>query len=100
MSNPWTIQSDRVRISSPTESWEHGTELDLNEGPEFLSHGDQTFIIYSTRESWLADYRLGQLCLESLDFDPVESCDWLYTAPLFTGPPSLSRAGLTPIPPS
>src|SRR5207237_2279225 len=39
MSNPWTIATSRIRISSPTESWERGTELDLNEGPEFLSHG-------------------------------------------------------------
>src|SRR5207249_3437001 len=40
MSDPWTISSNRVRISSPTESWERGTELDLNEGPEFLQHGE------------------------------------------------------------
>ena len=107
MSNPWTIQSDRVRISSPTEVWEHGTELDLNEGPEFLSHGDQTFIIYSTRESWLEDYRLGQLRLKSFDSDPMDSISWLKTGPVFTGsmsggprtaavvnvsPPSIDRA--------
>jgi len=93
MSNPWTIQSDRVRISSPTESWEHGTELDLNEGPEFLSHGDQTFIIYSTRESWLADYRLGQLRLKSSDSDPMDSSSWLKTGPVFTGTATVYGVG-------
>src|SRR5205823_12971263 len=81
MSNPWTIESSRVRISSPTESWEHGTELDLNEGPEFLTHGDQAFIIYSTRESWLKEYRLGQLRLRSPDADPMDSTSWLKTGP-------------------
>ena len=59
MENPWTIGSDRVKISSPVESWERGTELDLNEGPQFLFHDDDVFIVYSTRESWLPDYRLG-----------------------------------------
>lgn len=63
MANPWTISGDRVRISSPVESWELGTALDLNEGPQFLRHDDELFIIYSTRESWLPDYRLGQLRL-------------------------------------
>jgi len=93
MSNPWTIQSDRVRISSPTESWEHGTELDLNEGPEFLSHGDQTFIIYSTRESWLEAYRLGQLRLKSADADPMDSSSWLKTGPVFTGTATVYGVG-------
>jgi len=58
MSDPWTISSNRVLISSPTESWERGTELDLNEGPEFLQRGAAVFVIYSTRESWLKEYRL------------------------------------------
>jgi len=93
MSNPWTIQSNRVRISSPTESWEHGTELDLNEGPEFLSHGDQTFIIYSTRESWLEAYRLGQLRLKSADADPMDSSSWLKTGPVFTGTATVYGVG-------
>ncbi|HEY0016377.1 MAG TPA: glycoside hydrolase family 43 protein [Longimicrobium sp.] len=61
MSNPYTIGGNRVRISSPLEAWERGTELDLQEGPQFLQRGGQTYIIYSTRESWLPDYRLGQL---------------------------------------
>src|SRR5204863_7745297 len=85
MSDPWTISSDRVPISSPTESWERGTELDLNEGPEFLERGADVFIIYSTRESWLKDYRLGQLKLTSLDADPMDPGNWTKSGPVFTG---------------
>src|SRR2546430_12690413 len=85
MSDPWTISSDRVRISSPTESWERGTELDLNEGPEFLQRGADVFIIYSTRESWLKDYRLGQLRLNGPDADPMNPSSWTKSGPVFTG---------------
>jgi GH43 family beta-xylosidase len=61
MSDPMTISSNRIKLSSPEESWETGGELDLNEGPQVLQNEKKTFIIYSTRESWLKDYRLGQL---------------------------------------
>jgi GH43 family beta-xylosidase len=84
MSNPWTLSSDRVRISSPVESWEVGTELSLNEGPQFLRHDDDIFIIYSTRESWLPDYRLGQLRLAGPDADPMDPASWIKTGPVFT----------------
>ena len=84
MSNPWTISSDRVKLTSPTESWERGTELDLQEGPEFLQHAGQVFIIYSTRESWLPDYRLGQLRLSSPDADPMNPANFTKTGPVFT----------------
>jgi GH43 family beta-xylosidase len=84
MSDPHTISSNRVKISSPTESWERGTELDLEEGPEFLEHAGLVFIIYSTRESWLPDYRLGQLRLTSAA-DPMNPASWIKTGPVFAG---------------
>jgi GH43 family beta-xylosidase len=93
MSDPWTISGSRVRISSPTESWERGSELDLNEGPEFLRHGDQVFIIYSTRESWLKDYRLGQLRLKSPDVDPLVPDSWIKSGPVFLGTPTVYGVG-------
>lgn len=65
MSDPVTISSNRVLISSPSESWETGGPLDLNEGPQMLANGGKTFIVYSTRESWLKEYRLGLLELVS-----------------------------------
>ena len=85
MSNPWTIATSRVQIAAPTASWERGTELDLQEGPSFLQRGDQTFVIYSTRESWLPDYRLGQLRLTSPTADPLSPASWVKTGPVFIG---------------
>jgi GH43 family beta-xylosidase len=81
MSNPYTISGARVRISSPVEGWERGTELDLQEGPEFLQRGGNTFIIYSTRESWLPDYRLGQLRLSGAN--PLQPASWTKSGPVF-----------------
>jgi GH43 family beta-xylosidase len=93
MSDPWTISSDRVRISSPVESWERGTELDLNEGPEFLRRGDEVFVIYSARESWLKDYRLGQLRLKAHDADPMDPNSWIKRGPVFMGTETVYGVG-------
>ena len=94
MSNPWTIETNRVKISSPEESWEQGTELDLQEGPEFLVNGTHTFIVYSTRESFLPDYRLGLLRLAAPDADPLNPASWVKTGPVFTGAPALGVYGV------
>ena len=51
MENPFTLKGKRILLSSPTESWETGGPLDLNEGPEVLKNGDRIFIVYSCRES-------------------------------------------------
>ena len=89
MSNPWTIATNRVRISSPTESWEIGPRLNLQEGQEFLVNGTNTFIVYSTRESFLPDYRLGWLKLVSPTADPLDPASWQKSpGPVFTGLPS------------
>lgn len=60
MTNPWTIGGNRVELSSPSESWERGTELDLQEGPE-------------------------QLRLQSPTADPMIPTDWTKSGPVFTG---------------
>lgn len=87
MSNPHTISSNRVKISSPTESWERRVDpvdgLDLQEGPEFLRNGAHVFIIYSTRESWLKDYRLGQLRLKEPNADPMSPESYVKSGPVF-----------------
>lgn len=85
MENPWTIGSNRVKISSPVKSWETGGPLDLNEGPEVLKNGKDVFIIYSTRESWLRYYRLGQLRLKNADADPMDPANWAKKGPVFRG---------------
>jgi GH43 family beta-xylosidase len=85
MSNPWTISSNRVKISSPAQPWEKGTELDLQEGPEILKNKEKAFIIYSTRESWLPAYQLGQLTLTDTLLNPMESSNWVKKGPVFSG---------------
>lgn len=85
MSDPHTLDGPRVKISSPTEEWETGGPLDLNEGPEALKHSDDLFIIYSCRESWLKEYRLGQLRLKNFDSDPMDPASWVKSGPVFLG---------------
>ena len=93
MANPWTISTNRVRISSPTADWERGPELDLQEGPEFLEHAGQVFIIYSTRDSWLKDYELGQLRLRAPLTDPMNPDSIVKTGPVFTGTSNVFGVG-------
>ncbi|MFL5578785.1 MAG: family 43 glycosylhydrolase [Gemmatimonadaceae bacterium] len=88
MSNPWTIATNRVKISSPVESWELGPRLNLQEGPEFLTSSGNTFIVYSTRESFLPDYRLGLLRLTSATADPLDPASWTKSGPVFVGNPA------------
>jgi GH43 family beta-xylosidase len=70
MKNPWTVKSQRVRISSPTFEWEtHGTLNDaanpphvaVNEGPQVLRHQKKLFLIYSASGCWTDYYALGML---------------------------------------
>lgn len=88
MSSPTTIATDRVQIAAPVASWEVGTELSLQEGPEFLQHDGRTFLVYSTRESWLPEYKLGMLTLSS-GADPLAAASWTKSAgPVFVGNPN------------
>ncbi|NCB07977.1 MAG: glycoside hydrolase, partial [Bacteroidia bacterium] len=85
MENPFTLKGKRVLLSSPVENWETGGPLDLNEGPEVLKNGDQIFIIYSCRESWLKEYRQGMLQLKNPDGDLLDPENWEKTGPVFQG---------------
>lgn len=70
MSSPTEIDSDRVEISRPTQSWEGP----LNEGPIALYNGDDVYIIFSGNGSWTADYCLGYLRLTGKD--PMKKSSW------------------------
>jgi GH43 family beta-xylosidase len=85
LANPWTISANRVLLSAPDESWERGPELDLQEGPQFLRRGGDVFVLYSTRDSWLKEYALGQLRLRDTTADPLQPASWVKTGPVFTG---------------
>ena len=74
MSNPWTIDSERVMISTPEYYWEKVGEPLINEGPTVLQHGGKTFLTYSASGSWTDDYCIGMLTL--VGDDPMDPASW------------------------
>jgi GH43 family beta-xylosidase len=85
LENPWTISTNRVLLSAPDAEWERGPELDLQEGPEFLQRGGTIVVVYSTRDSWLKEYALGQLRLRDTTVNPLDPSSWTKSGPVFTG---------------
>ena len=74
MSDPCTIDSERVCLSTPTYSWEKRGEPYINEGPAVLQYGGKTFVTYSASGSWTDDYCLGLLML--VGEDPLNPAHW------------------------
>ncbi len=78
MENPWTLTTYVSCVSEPSYSWESW----INEGPQFLHRGSDTFIVYSANKSWTDDYKLGLLRLEGRD--PLNPSSWVKMAqPVF-----------------
>ncbi len=92
MENPWTINSARVKISTPTLPWErHGDlksednppHVDVNEGPQFLVHGNKIFIVFSASGCWTDYYALGMLSAKVSD-DFMKPSTWTkHPEPIF-----------------
>jgi GH43 family beta-xylosidase len=73
MSNPWTCEGNRIRISEPQQDWEkHGTLTRpgpddkplvlVNEGPQYLkSPNGRVNIIFSASGCWTDYYALGMI---------------------------------------
>ena len=74
MSDPCTIDSERVCLSVPEYPWEKVGEPHVNEGPAILQHDGKTFIVYSASGSWTDDYCLGMLTLTGED--PLNPEHW------------------------
>ncbi len=74
MSDPCTIDSQRVCLSVPTCHWEKVGEPHVNEGPAVLQHGGKTFVVYSASGSWTDNYCLGMLTLTG--DDPLNPEHW------------------------
>jgi len=91
MSDPWTIQGNRILLSSPTYDWEKIGAPDVNEGPQILKNAaGKTFLIYSASGCWNDDYALGLMTLKN-GGDPMIAADWTKTPnPVFTKNPSAS----------
>ncbi|MBG8553667.1 glycoside hydrolase family 43 protein [Hymenobacter guriensis] len=84
MKNPWTIEGPRVRVSTPEYSWERNGDLnnpndpphvDVNEGPEVLSHAGKLYLIYSASGCWTDTYALGMLTA-SASADLLQPASW------------------------
>ncbi len=92
MKNPYTITEKRVKISSPQLAWEkHGDlndawnppHVDVNEGPQFLRHGDKVFVVFSASVCWTDFYSLG-LVHASAKSDLLNPASWTkHDQPLF-----------------
>ena len=85
MINPWTLNNKRSKISTPELEWEtHGDlnnpndvpHVNVNEGPEVLSHKDKLFLIYSASGCWTDFYALGMLTA-SAESDLMEPGAWI-----------------------
>ncbi len=73
LSDPWSVEGERTRISTPQYPWEkvgdvdprilpgNPPHIDVNEGPEVLKHGDKIFLTYSGSACWTDYYALGML---------------------------------------
>lgn len=80
MSNPWTIDSPRTLISEPSYPWEkHGDlpdrHVNVNEGPEFIAHGNKMFIVFSASGCWTDFYTLGVL-EANREANPLDAKSW------------------------
>ena len=85
MQNPWTIEGDRVLISTPTFDWETIGAPDVNEGPEVLKNSSgKVFMTFSASGCWNDDYAIGLLTLKD-GGNPLNAGDWTKTpTPVFT----------------
>lgn len=101
MKNPWTIEGDRVLLSTPKFAWEEFGDLpkekvrhvNVNEGPEILKHDDKIFLIYSASGCWTDHYALGMLST-SADSDLMNPKSWQKTThPVFSESPNAHAFG-------
>lgn len=82
MTDPWTLSGERACLSTPEHAWEKvgaewagkGFPGGVLEGPQFLTRGEQTHLIYSANGSWTDDYCLGQLTYAG--GDPLARGSW------------------------
>lgn len=85
MKSPTEIEGDRVLISSPKNQWElygalhddvNPPQVNVNEGPQFLSHKNKVFIIFSASGCWTDNYSLGLLTFTGKD-NLLEPSSWI-----------------------
>ncbi|MDR1666527.1 MAG: family 43 glycosylhydrolase [Bacteroidales bacterium] len=75
MSNPYTMSSSGVKISTADQPWEK-VSSSINEGPATLKKGNNLYIVYSCNGSWTKDYRLGYIVLNDTTKNPMIASNW------------------------
>ncbi|PST82672.1 hypothetical protein C7T94_08400 [Pedobacter yulinensis] len=89
MTNPWTVSGSRVKISSPTNTWEKHEPSSIgagvNEGPIMLQKdaSSPVFIIYSASRYSSDNYCLAQIQLKA-GGNPTVPADWINKKQVFT----------------
>ncbi len=103
MASPTTLAGPRVRIATPTYSWETvGTipnpgdgpaHVSVNEGPQALVRNGRVFIVYSASGCWTDAYTLGMLTA-SADSDLLDPASWRkHPEPVFASSEGAHAAG-------
>ncbi len=113
LSNPWTVNTPRVRISTPEYHWEKIGDLarktrteenpgiekrqplhvDVNEGPEALLRNRKVFLLYSAGGCWTDYYTLGMLTASD-NADLLDPKSWTKSPiPVFWESPKASAYG-------
>ena len=105
LKNPWTVEGKRLEVSTPTYPWEKVGDnypdgkvvplphIDVNEGPEFLQHGGNIFLVYSASACWTPYYELGMLTA-STNSNLMKIKSWKKSAePMFRQDPANSVFG-------
>lgn len=83
MSNPWTTDSERVRISQPMYDWEKKSFIRrdntpgplVNEGPVTLKRNGKIFLVFSASHCSRDSYALGMLIADE-DSDLLDPDSW------------------------
>jgi hypothetical protein len=91
MSNPYTINSARTCISSPTNSWERNGSP-VNEGPIALIKNGKIYLTFSASHCTTDDYCLG-LLTASQSSNLLNAASWTKTGPVFSKLPGNSVYG-------
>jgi len=97
LKNPWTIDSSRTLLSYPKYPWEHVGDLpnrpamphvNVNEGPEILTHQGRIFLVYSGSACWTDYYELGVVEAHS-GADLLDPASWTkFDHPFFKQSPA------------
>lgn len=84
MSDPWTVEGDRVEIAAPDYDWEQHNGA-INEGPQVLVNPNgRIFVVYSGSSFSSDRYALGLLTLKE-EGDPMKAEDWTkHSEPVFS----------------